>query len=154
MALQLTADAAALLFENGQTTERTIDDARRLATSLGFGADVLLCWGELIVRLTGDAAAQERVIAAAPTGVDMGKVAATLDVIDKLTRGNMDAAAAESALRAVTQRRSCLRHPLRGVRGGGRGGVGSYIRCDSRVRGRRDSPERGWGRVLAPLVGS
>jgi len=67
---------------------------------------VFLRWGELIIRLTGDAAAQERVIAAAPTGVDMGKVAATLDVIDQLTRGDMDAPAAQSALRAVTQRRS------------------------------------------------
>ena len=105
-ALQLTAAAAALLFENGQTTERTIDDARRLARSLGFGTDVLLRWGELIVRLTGDAGAQERAIEAAPTGVDMGKVAATLDVIEKLTRGDMDAPAAESALRAVAQRRS------------------------------------------------
>ena len=105
-ALQLTADAAVLLFENGQTTERTIDDARRLAKSLGFGADVFLRWGELIIRLTGDAAVQERVIAAAPTSVDMGKVAATLDVIDQLTRGDMDAPAAQSALRAVTQRRS------------------------------------------------
>jgi len=105
-ALQLIADAATLLFENGQTTERTLDDARRLAKSLGFGADIFLRWGELIVRLTGDAAAQERVIAAAPTGVDMGKVAATLDVIDQLTRGDMDAPAAQSSLRAVTQRRS------------------------------------------------
>ncbi|HWW81852.1 MAG TPA: threonine/serine exporter family protein [Steroidobacteraceae bacterium] len=105
-ALQLTAAAAALLFENGQTTERTIDDARRLARSLGIDADIFLRWGELIVRLTGDAGAQERVIAAAPTGVDMGKVAATLNVIDGLTRGDMDAPAAESALRAVAQGRS------------------------------------------------
>lgn len=132
-AARLTAAVAALLFENGETTERTLDNARRVAQSLGFTADVFLRWGELTVRLAGGAAtggaaadaasgsdthapaavavdvaspAQETTIAAAPMSVDMGKVAATLDVVDKLSRGSLDAPAAEVALRAVSHRRT------------------------------------------------
>jgi uncharacterized membrane protein YjjP (DUF1212 family) len=100
-AIQLTADATVALFENGQTTERTIESARRVATSLGFDAEVFLRWGEVTVSLEGDGGSRERVIAAAPVGVDMGKVAATLNVIDELGRGDMDAPAAQAVLRAI-----------------------------------------------------
>jgi uncharacterized membrane protein YjjP (DUF1212 family) len=103
-AFQLTAAAAVLLFENGQTTERTIESARRVATTLGFAADVYLRWGEVLVRLESPSGPHERVIAANPVGVDMGKVAATLEAIGGLRRGDLDASAAETALRAVAHR--------------------------------------------------
>jgi len=104
-AFQLTADAAVLLFENGQTTERTVEGARRVATVLGFEADVFLRWGEVLIRLErSEAGSTERVIAAAPVGVDMGKVAVTLDTIERLSRGELDALAAQTALRAVAHR--------------------------------------------------
>ncbi|HEY0342074.1 MAG TPA: threonine/serine exporter family protein, partial [Steroidobacteraceae bacterium] len=57
-------------------------------------------------RLNSEAGTQERMVAAAPAGVDMGKVAATLAVIDELNRGDMDAAATESALRTIAQQRA------------------------------------------------
>jgi uncharacterized membrane protein YjjP (DUF1212 family) len=103
-AFELIADAAVLLFENGQTTRRTIESARRIATALGFQADVSLGWGEVLIRLESQAGSQERVIAAAPLGVDMGKVAATLDTIDKLSHGELDAQAAATALQRAAQR--------------------------------------------------
>jgi uncharacterized membrane protein YjjP (DUF1212 family) len=104
-AFQLTADTAVLLFENGQTTERTVESARKVAAALGFAADVYLRWGEVYVRLEGgEAGPQERLSAAAPLGVDMGKVAATLEAIEKLRRGELDARATEAALRAVAHR--------------------------------------------------
>jgi uncharacterized membrane protein YjjP (DUF1212 family) len=104
-ALQLTADAAVLLFENGQTTKRTVEGARRVAAALGFDADVFLRWGEVLIRFErGEVRSPDRVIAAAPVGVDMGKVAATLDTIERLSRGELDALAAQTALRAVAHR--------------------------------------------------
>jgi uncharacterized membrane protein YjjP (DUF1212 family) len=104
-ALQLTADAAVLLFENGQTTERTVESARKVAAALGFAAEVYLRWGEVLIRLEGGvAAAQERVFAAAPLGVDMGKVTATLDTIEKLRRGELDAGTTRTAFHAVKNR--------------------------------------------------
>jgi uncharacterized membrane protein YjjP (DUF1212 family) len=103
-AFKLTADAAVLLFENGQTTRRTLESARRIATMLGFQADVSLGWGEVLIRLESQAGSEERVISAAPLGVDMGKVAATLDTIDKLSRGELDAQGVEAALLRVAHR--------------------------------------------------
>ena len=103
-AFELTADATVLLFENGQTTRRTLESARRIATLLGFQADVSLRWGEVLIRLESQAGSMERVVAAAPLGVDMGKVAATLDTIDKLSHGELDAEAAATALRSVAHR--------------------------------------------------
>jgi uncharacterized membrane protein YjjP (DUF1212 family) len=101
---QLTSEAAVLLFENGQTTERTIESARRVAQALGFDAHLYLRWGEVRVRLESPSGPHERVIAANPVGVDMGKVTATLDAIDGLRRGDLDAPAAQTALRAVAHR--------------------------------------------------
>ncbi len=106
MAIQLTADAAVALFENGQTTQRTIESAHRVAKALGFEAHAYLRWGEVRVRLDGKAGPRETVIAAEPVGVDMGKVAATLEVIEALDRGHMNAQAAETALRTAAHRRS------------------------------------------------
>jgi uncharacterized membrane protein YjjP (DUF1212 family) len=102
-ALQLTAETAILLFENGQTTRRTIESARRVAAALGFSAEVYLGWGEVIISLNSDAGSREQVVAADPLGVDMAKVAATEDVVDGLSRGELDAVAAGKALRAVAQ---------------------------------------------------
>ncbi len=103
-AIQLTANVAVALFENGQTTERTIESARRVAKVLGFEADAYLRWGEVRVRLGGEAGPRGTVIAAEPVGVDMGKVAATLEVIEKLERGQVSAPAADTALRAIVHR--------------------------------------------------
>jgi uncharacterized membrane protein YjjP (DUF1212 family) len=105
IAFQLTGDSAVALFENGLTTERTIESAGRVAAALGFAADVRCRWGEVLVRLDGgESGPQERIIAVAPLGVDMGKVAATLDTIEKLSRGELDARATLAALRAVQHR--------------------------------------------------
>ena len=103
-AFQLTADAAALLFKNGQTTERTIESARRVAKSFGFDADVSLRWGEVIVRLESESRPYELAVAADPIGVDMAKVAGTLDVIDQLSRGHLSAPEGEAALQALARR--------------------------------------------------
>ena len=97
-ALELTATAAELLFRNGQTTVRTQTGARRLARALGFAADIHLRWGEITVGVND----QERFLHAQPVGVDMGKVAATEQVIDQIERGELDAVGAAAALRTVS----------------------------------------------------
>jgi len=104
-AIQLTAETAVLLYENGQTTQRTVESARKVAGMFGFDAQVYPRWGELLVRIENSGGgSQERVIAAAPLGVDMGKVAATLDAIERFSRGELDAPAVATALRAVAHR--------------------------------------------------
>ena len=101
-ALALTLDAAALLFANGQTTERVIFAVERLARALGYHAGVFPQWGQLNVWLYDDqGVAREDARVTLPTGVDMAKVTATLDVIDSVCDGRMTPAAAQSSLAAV-----------------------------------------------------
>jgi uncharacterized membrane protein YjjP (DUF1212 family) len=97
-ALALVAGAAKLLFENGQTTQRTAAAVEQLGAALGFRAGLFPQWGELIVRAEGRPEPREEIVAAEPLGVDMRKVAETGAVIDALAAGRIDAAAARSAL--------------------------------------------------------
>jgi uncharacterized membrane protein YjjP (DUF1212 family) len=101
----LTLLAATLLFENGQTTERTIEQTERLGDSLGVRATLLPRWGELTLRIDDGGAAQLETVAANPLGVDMGKVAATVEVIDGVCEGRIGSEAVGPALAAIK------RHP-------------------------------------------
>src|SRR5258707_2983432 len=98
-ALKTTALAATLLFAHGQTTERTVIAAERLARALGVTIRVLPYWGELIVELDGAPISQ--IVPAKPLGVDMGRVLAVTTVIDQVCRGTLAAEAAQSALEAA-----------------------------------------------------
>src|SRR5258707_7851136 len=95
-ALKTTALAATLLFAHGQTTERTVIAAERLARALGVTIRVLPYWGELIVELDGAPISQ--IVPAKPLGVDMGRVLAVTTVIDQVSRGKLSAEAAQSTL--------------------------------------------------------
>ncbi|MFY9985607.1 MAG: threonine/serine exporter family protein [Chthoniobacterales bacterium] len=101
-ALDLILQCGKLLFANGQTTERIISALRELATVGGFQAAVFAEWGELRVRLESDIASYSETIAVEPAGVDMSKVAATMNLIDKVCEGNMDLGVAGSALQKIS----------------------------------------------------
>jgi uncharacterized membrane protein YjjP (DUF1212 family) len=101
--LHLISASVALLFENGQTTERTISAATKLGAALGYSAIVLPRWGEVNIRIDGLADRPQEVIAATPAGVDMNKVIATVKVIDDVCDSRIDAAAARSSLEAITR---------------------------------------------------
>jgi uncharacterized membrane protein YjjP (DUF1212 family) len=103
--LDLVLLAGALLFANGQTTERTVEATTRLAGALGVRATLFPRWDELAVRLDSGAGSQYGVAAVAPLGVDMGKVTATLGVIDALCAGRIEAEAVRPAFEAIQ------RHP-------------------------------------------
>jgi uncharacterized membrane protein YjjP (DUF1212 family) len=98
-ALKTTALAATLLFAHGQTTERTVNAAERLACALGVTVKVLPYWGELIVEMDG--ALVSRIVSTMPLGVDMGRVLAVTTVIDQVCHGTLPAEAAQSALESA-----------------------------------------------------
>lgn len=100
-ALDLLLTSAVLLFQHGQTTEKMIDTMTRLAEALGFQVSVFPRWGDLTVRVEGPSGSLHEIIAASPTGVDMGQVAATMNVIDDVCNGRLDAASGRSALEAI-----------------------------------------------------
>jgi uncharacterized membrane protein YjjP (DUF1212 family) len=100
-AFELVATCARLLFVNGQTTERTINASERMAKELGFQASLFPRWGELVVRIEGEGGSRHEILAAEPVGMDMGKVSATMAVIDKVCDKRMDAAAAHLDLERI-----------------------------------------------------
>ena len=100
-ALKLVAQVAALLFENGQTTERTAQTAERLAKALGFSASVFLNWGELTICLNENGASHIEIVPTVPEGVNMGKVAAVTNAIDDFVSGHTTIAAMQEILKTV-----------------------------------------------------
>ncbi|WP_092126189.1 threonine/serine ThrE exporter family protein [Bradyrhizobium erythrophlei] len=95
----MTALAATLLFTHGQTTERTVVAAERLARVLGVAVKVLPYWGELIVKV--DSAPISHIVPATPLGVDMGRVLAVTTVIARVCDGTLPVATAQSALESA-----------------------------------------------------
>jgi uncharacterized membrane protein YjjP (DUF1212 family) len=96
--LALISLSARLLFENGQSTEKIVSALDQLADALGFRATVFPRWGDLTIGISDGISSRHEILAAAPVGVDMHKVAATIGVIDDVSNGRLDAKAARSAL--------------------------------------------------------
>ncbi len=93
--------AAKLLFINGQTTERTLASVARLAAALECRVTVLPHWDGLTFQIDHDGRSRWAIVAAAPVGVDMHKVAAGMGVIDDICEGRMSAAAARHDLETI-----------------------------------------------------
>ena len=102
-ALDLILTSATLLFANGQTTRTIVAEVKKLGAALGVRANVFARWGELTVRIDGAVGSHDETIAVQPSGVDMHKVVATMDVIDQAHDGRMEGAAARSALGAISR---------------------------------------------------
>lgn len=100
-AADLIATAASILFLNGQSSESTGASVRRFGDALGVKADLLLRWGEVVLWVEGRPA--PIILAAKPTSVDMGRVAAVLRIIDEVTAGRMDPPTAAAALDTVSR---------------------------------------------------
>ena len=98
-ALELVALAAALLFKNGQTTERIVHAVERLGHALGLPLTVHPHWGELALQVEGTPFSE--MVPAMPLGVDMGKVLAVMNVVDQVCDGTLPGEAARSALEAA-----------------------------------------------------
>ena len=101
--LETIGRAVALLFNNGQTTERTVVAAERLGRALGVPVKLHPRWGELAVHVDGTPFTE--IVPATPLGVDMVKVLATTKIVDQVCDGTLPGAAARSALAAVERLR-------------------------------------------------
>src|SRR5215468_9217950 len=103
--LALISLGARLLFENGESTEGVIVSVEKLAHALGFSVSLFPRWDELTIRFNDDSGGQHlEVIAVAPSGVDMHKVAETMKVIDRVCDGRcLDVEAALAELEAISR---------------------------------------------------
>jgi len=101
VALSLLVQATELLFVNGQTTRRMATAIRELGVALHFRIDVFPRWGELTVRLWDQGTPYDAIAAVAPTNVDMGKVSATMRMIDGLAARSADADTVQGMLQGI-----------------------------------------------------
>jgi uncharacterized membrane protein YjjP (DUF1212 family) len=99
--LSLLVQAAELLFLNGQTTQRTATAVRQLGSVFHFRTDVFPRWGELTVHLWDRGTSRDGVAAVAPTNVDMGKVAATMKMVETLAARSHQSGAAQAMLQSI-----------------------------------------------------
>src|ERR1700722_7092137 len=113
-ALDLMLRAATLLFANGQTTERVMEATARLGGAFGFLADLLPRWGELTATVDDGDGSRAATVVANPLGVDMRKVAATMDLIDRFCDGRIAAGTAGTSRIAGRGRRRRARRDFRG----------------------------------------
>ena len=75
---------ARALYINGESTHQTLLAAERVSNCLGFRATIFPHWGEMEVQTEGTDGKFVSVIEAAPSGVDMDRVASTQRTVEEL----------------------------------------------------------------------
>jgi len=121
--LETVALAASVLFECGQTTQRIVVAAERLGRALGMRVTLHLHWDQITVKIDGTPSSET--VHAMPLGVDMGKVLATMTIVDQVCDGTLPSKAARGALASVPRLppASTLRFALFAAVGGASLGV-------------------------------
>ena len=94
---------ARVLFVNGQSTDQTLEAAGRLGDSVGLRTKILVHWGELQLHSEDKDARLISVITASPTGVDMNRVASTMQAIGDLQAGCLAPSDARETISAIAQ---------------------------------------------------
>ena len=94
---------ARALYINGESTDQTLRAAQRLGNCLGFRATIFPHWGELQVQTEDAGGKVISAIEAAPSGVDMDRVASTLQTADQLCDGRLNPATALQAINRIAQ---------------------------------------------------
>jgi uncharacterized membrane protein YjjP (DUF1212 family) len=108
MSLEERADLiltfARVLYVNGQSTDETLSVAEQIGRALGLRAKILPRWGELQLQAEDGAARLISGIAAAPTGVEMDRVASTMLAIEDLRAGRLAPNAAMATINTIAQK--------------------------------------------------
>jgi uncharacterized membrane protein YjjB (DUF3815 family) len=91
------------LYINGETTQQTLNVAERLGKCLGFRAAIFPHWGELQLRTEGTDSKSISAIEGAPSGVDMDRVASTLQTVEDVCDGRLAPADAMAAIDRITK---------------------------------------------------
>jgi uncharacterized membrane protein YjjP (DUF1212 family) len=88
---------------NGESTQQTLDAARRLSNCLGFRATIFPHWGQLEVQTEDTDATFISAIEAAPSGVNMDRVASTLRTVEELCGGRLTRGNAMEAISRIAE---------------------------------------------------
>jgi uncharacterized membrane protein YjjP (DUF1212 family) len=94
---------ARVLYINGGSTHQTLGAAERLSSCLGFRATIFPHWGELEVQAEDSDSKFISAIEAAPSGVDMDRVASTLRTVEELCDGRLAPGNATEAINRIAE---------------------------------------------------
>jgi uncharacterized membrane protein YjjP (DUF1212 family) len=94
---------ARTLFVNGQATDQTVAAADHLARAIGLRAQLMARWGELQLQSDGKDATGVLQVAADPAGIDMDRVASTMQVAGQIESGHLPPDAAMKAIGEISQ---------------------------------------------------
>jgi uncharacterized membrane protein YjjP (DUF1212 family) len=101
---QLVLAFAKALYVNGQATEQIVDAAGCLGRALGLRVTIMPRWGELqLVGEDKDGALTIDAAAAAPTGVQMARVAAAMRAIEDMASGRLASDAAGNTIETIAK---------------------------------------------------
>ena len=110
IALELISSSASVLFANGHTTHRMIQDIRSLGSALGYKVNTHTAWSQVTIRAepiesvaaTGGALqSRVEIVEVMPAGVDMNKVSRTLKLIDQVREGVLAPETAVQELKTI-----------------------------------------------------
>jgi uncharacterized membrane protein YjjP (DUF1212 family) len=93
---------ARVLYINGESTHQTLRAAERVSNYLGFRATIFPHWGELEAQTEDTHGRFISALEAAPSGVDMDRVASTLRTVEELCEGRLAPAKAREAISRIT----------------------------------------------------
>ena len=94
---------ARVLYTNGESTQRTLGAAESLSNCLGFRATIFPHWGELEIQTEDIDGKFISATDAAPSGVNMDRVAATLRTVEELCDGRLAPAKAMEAISRIAE---------------------------------------------------
>lgn len=94
---------ARALYVNGQATEQTLNAAERLGGALGLAAAITPSWNGLELAVDGADGVLTIDVAAAPTAVEMARVAAAMQAIDDIAAGRLAPDAAAATISAIAK---------------------------------------------------
>ena len=94
---------ARVLYINGESTQQTLSVAQRVSNCSGFRATIFPHWGELEVQTEDTDGKFISAIEAAPSGVDMDRVASTLRTVEEFCDGRLASANAMEAIRRIAE---------------------------------------------------
>jgi uncharacterized membrane protein YjjP (DUF1212 family) len=100
----LVLAAGRALFVNGQATDHTVAAVERLGRALGIRAELMPRWGELELKGEDKDAEQYARVTADPTGVNMDRVASTMQTIADIESGRLAPELAAKTIAAISQK--------------------------------------------------
>ena len=102
VALILTC--ARTLFVNGQATDQTVAAAEHLGRALGLNGKILPRWGEIQFQSDGKDGAVIGQVEADPAGVDMDRVASTIQAIEEIEAGRLTPEAGTKVINGISRK--------------------------------------------------